>query len=161
MAYNYSNVSLMMVSYPYIGSLTTVTSANMAMCVRDAEAVINAKLGDLYTVPVAGSPPVLETIATTMAVYDILIKFMTTAGSIKDHPWHKKYENMLIMLDKLASGDMTLINSAGTTIDGDSSSPQVWSNTMNYQPTFADGLSVVQAHVDPDKIDDEEGARDL
>lgn len=159
--YDYTTVSRMVASYPYIGSLTTVTSAMFAVCIQDAEAIINAKLSNLYDVPVAGSPSVLQTIATNMAVYSVLVKFMTTQGTLTDHPWHGIYKDTISLLDKLASGDVALVNSAGTILQGTAENAQVWSNTMNYQPTFADGISMEQSHVDPDKIDDDEGARDL
>lgn len=57
----------------------------------------------------------------------------------------------------LLGGDSHLVDTDGSTIVATSTSGQVWSETMDYKPTF-DMRDTEEQHIDPQRLDDEDDA---
>jgi phage gp36-like protein len=144
-----------------VGSMSAVSSSTLATFGDDAEAEINVRLSKLYVVPVPGSPPALVSIATDLLVHRLLSRRTFTQERTKKSEWPDAFaKDAHELLDKLASGEATLVDSAGTLIAARTDVMEVWTNKQNYQPTFDEHGRYDQVQ-DPDKIDDLEDARDL
>ena len=146
---------------PGLGSLTNLTSAQIVDgFIQAAESIIDAKLAKLYAVPFSAPPPaIIATIATDITLYRILSQRIFTQQKLKDSVWPDRFKQSMDMLDEIADGTVTLVNSGGG-ITEQSSTQQATSNTENYFQTFHEGdpLDHVQ---DQDKIDDLLAERDL
>lgn len=156
----YTTVSLMFATYPPIASLSNVQSSDYANYITQAEAVIDGRLSEKYTAPVTDTSPMLQAIATDFAVYNTIIG-RVQIRDISTHPYTTKYEMAKDLLDGLVSGTITLTDSAGTVIAPKTAAGEVWSNQMNYVPTFADGISIQESEIDQDKIDTDRTNRGL
>ena len=159
---SYTSVNRIYQQLPAIGSMTTLSSAQVLTFVEDAENEINARLAPLYTVPVTGSgvPPILETLATNMAQYRILSRRVMTQEKLKESGWVDRFKEDSELLQKIADGGISLVDSSGTIIAGRTDQREVWSNTKDYLPTFTE-LGDLDQVQDPDKIDDLADERDL
>ena len=160
----------MTVNYTSVGNLFTVlpslktgvsdlTSADMVRFIEDAENEIHGKLAKFYTVPVV-SAPLLETIATDIALYRILSRRIFTQSNLKDSVWPDRYKEAIDLLDSIAAGDVTMVDSGGTVVPDITTHAEVWSDKTGYLPTFHEGGRTEQV-VDPQKLEDIEDERDL
>ncbi len=132
-----------------VQSLSNVTSSVIASHIEAADSIINGKLASMYTVPISGSN-LLQTIATDLACYRLLRRQFTQERKNKSE-WPDSFKNAGEDLDEVASGKMTLTNSAGEVI-----SPRqdiAWSNTDGYLPTFAED-AFENATIDAQKLED-------
>lgn len=160
MSLNYTTVPKVTTVNASVGSVTTINSAVIYAFAGHAEALIDAKLARLYAVPVPGSPPLLESIACDLTLYRLFTRRMLSGESANDSPWPDRYKEAMELLDQIASGELTLVNSGGVPIEatpGASGLP--YSNTMNYSPTFSEDAMENQ-YVSPDKIEDIQNVRD-
>jgi len=157
---SYTNVPLMLQTLPEIGSISHLSSADLATHASAAESLVNAKIAKRYSLPFTDDVPLLQSIATDLAIYRVL----TGGIIIKDeHPWFQRYKNAMEILDDVAAGEVPLVTSSGDVISGRSdevSGMQAWSNTMDYHPTHWEGPWTLH-DADQDKIDDEADERDL
>lgn len=131
----YTTVDKLRVTLPMVGSITSISSADLAAFIDDADAIINSKLSKQYTVPVSGAP-LLNSLAADIALARLLTRRIFTQEQANKSTWPEEYKEALKTLDKIAAGEMTLVNSAGAIIAAASAEGGVWSNNMNYVPTF-------------------------
>jgi len=154
---SYTTASLMQMTLPEIGSISTMTQSLMLHHAGRAEAYINARLSKLYSMPLSSTSPILETLATDLAIYNVL----TARISIEaEHPWFARYKGAIDMIEKIADGEIPMINSSGEIIGGRGDQSEFYSNNMNYIPTFYEGAEENQVR-DKDKVDDETDRRSL
>lgn len=157
---SYTSVDQIEATMSLIGSMSTITSANIVKHASAAESEINAKIARRYSIPISGTVPILETLATDMAVYRIL----TGRAIIKEeHPWFSRYKDANKILDSIMSGTTLLITNSGDVISARSdelSGMQPWSNRKDYHPTHWEGPWTHHVQ-DEDKIDDESDERDF
>ena len=146
---DYTSVDEIKDACPLIGSVTTITSATIARFAVAAEAIVNAKLSTLYTVPVSGAP-VLAVISTDITVYRILRRVFTQEQMNKS-AWVDSYKEADELLDKIASGEVALVLDDGTVVT-ESSAGQPWSNTLSYDQTLNEG-PLENMQVDQLKLD--------
>lgn len=140
--------------------VTDLTSAQIVGFIEDAEAEINAMVANLYTVPIAGGPPLLRAVATDMALYRILSRRLFTQERLQNSVWPDRFKEAQDLLKEIASGKTPLVDSGGTLVGNRRDVARVESNTMNYHQTFSE-LGGLDHFIDPDKIDDLEDERDL
>jgi phage gp36-like protein len=136
MALNYTTVEKILVTLPMVGSVTSITSAVLEAFAGQAEALVDAKLAKAFTVPVSGSPPLLEMLSTDIALYRLLTRRMFTQEQINKSDWPDRYKESLDTLDKLVEGELQLLTTSGDLIAPAQASAQAWSNTQTYEPTF-------------------------
>jgi phage gp36-like protein len=158
--FSYSTVELVQGMLPRtIGSLTTVTSANIANYGGLAEAHINGVLAKAYTLPFTGDIPILTAISTNMTTYYVLRRLYTQQEP-NESDWVENYKTLAMdMLAPIADGTTVLVDSAGTQLAQNSNS-EAWSNTSGYIPTMFEGDPTAMV-VDPNKLDDEDDRRDF
>lgn len=160
MAINYTSVDAMFAILPTLKTgVSNLTSGDMARFIEDAENEIDARLAKFYTVPVAGCP-MLETIATDIAIYRVLSRRIFTATSLKESPWPDRYKEAVDLLGEIAEGKATLVDSSGSIIAAITTEAEVWSDKQDYLPTFHEGHDTEHI-VDPDKLQDIRDDRDL
>jgi phage gp36-like protein len=157
--FSYSTVSDLYFLAPEVGSLTAIPSADVAGFGGKAQEWVDAKISKLYTLPFATTPRPLQSITEDIALY-YLYRRLYTSDRFNASPWPDRYKDAMAMLDLIASGDLTLIDSSGAVVTGRTDIVEVWSNTMGYVPTFSE-LSIYQTVRDSDKMQDEADRRDL
>jgi phage gp36-like protein len=144
---------------PQIGSLTDITSADLAQFMVDAEAEVNAMIARQYTTPVSGSA-LLEAAATDISIYRLYSRRVFPGQKLKDSDWPDRYKEARDVLKMVAAGEMILVDSAGKIITARTDVAEVFSSTEDYQPTFTE-LGAVRDRIDPDKLEDLADERDL
>ena len=147
---NYTTVPSVYAAFPLIGSVTTITSAVCARVARNAESIMDAKLAKVFTVPVTGMPPVLETIANDLTLYRLLALRMFTQEQANESVWPDRYKEAMELLQEIIDGELTLVDSGGTPITPSVAAGQFQSSTMNYLQTM-DELDATRQELDPDK----------
>lgn len=160
MALNYTNVERIYDIEPKLSSISDLTSAQVVTFATDAEAEVNANLVRNYTVPVAGTVPLLEAIATDIAIYRILSRRVFTQERLQDSGWVDRFKEARDMLSDLLKNKILLVDVNGKLITSRTDVAKVFSNVKSYLPTFheAGTLDHVQ---DPNKIDDLIDERDI
>ena len=152
MAY-YTTVQKVYSLYPRVGSLSSVNSSAVSFYIDQAENEINGYLINNYTLPFSSTPPIIESLSTEYALVKILERFFTQEiGS--DNRWvENRHKYVKEYLSQINSGDVGLYNSSLEIIaykDGDA----IFSNTMNYNPTF-NVLNPTLQQIDGDRLEDE------
>ncbi len=155
---SYTTVSLMLMTLPELGSVTTVTSAHLATFAGEAEAEINANIARLYIVPLTTDVPLLTTLATDIAIYKVLTRRLFTAERLAASPWPDRYRESLAMLLRVAQGELPLVGVSGSLLTGRSDVAEVYSTTQKYVPTFWEGPWPAQ-EPDAQKLEDEADRR--
>lgn len=160
MAVNYTTVGNLYTVLPNLKTgVSDLTSADLVKFIEDAENEIHGKLAKYYTVPVAGAP-LLETLATDIAIYRVLSRRIFTQTNLKDSVWPDRYKEAVDMLDSIADGKTTLVDSSGNVVADITTHAEVWSDKSGYLPTFHEGGRTEQV-IDPQKLEDIEDERDL
>ena len=161
MALNYTSVDRIYDLVPEIGSLHTLSSAQVVSAfATPAEAEIHGYIVRQYTVPVSPAPDLLRSIADDLATYRILSRRVFTTEQLKASDWVERFKEALVLLKKIADGEVLLVDANGTLIAARTDVADATSNTKDYLPTFHEGGQMDQI-VDPDKLDDLEDARSL
>jgi phage gp36-like protein len=153
MALTYTTVDRVHNMVPMIGSISTLTSAQTVELLEYAEAQLNTRLAKMYSIPVAGTVPMLQSLATDIGVYEVLAKRIFTNERLKDSVWPDRFKEALETADKIAEGEITLVDSAGNIIGADTTIAELKTTTDGYHPTFADGISFKDMRHDTDKVD--------
>lgn len=155
---SYTTVELLLNTLPAIGSVSAITSAHIAHYIGEAQAHIDAKISRYYSLPLSVEVPIIQTIATNLTVYGLMVKRLLSAQQINDSPWPARYKEAQELLDDIGAGKLPLVNASGAILAGRSDVAEVYSTTMNNVPTFYEGdwKDMVQ---DSDKIDDEDDRR--
>lgn len=162
MALSYTSVARVRSQHPLIGSMTTLSSAQTFTFCEDAEALVNAKIAPNYTIPATGSgvPPLLQSLATNIAVYYVLARRVFTQERLRDSGWPDRFKEAIDTLDEISTGKLKLVDTAGTLLGTRSDVHDVWSNKKDYRPTFDEHGDYDQI-IDEDKIDDLEDDRGI
>lgn len=142
-----------------ITSRTNITSAETAFFIDRAESIVDAKLACQYTLPFASTPPMVETIATDMAVGRLLKQRIFTQEKRNDSTWPKVFDEAMDLLDSICDGSIPLTTSSGDVIGVRTDRNVPWSSTTDYNPTFTEDAPRNQ-FIDPDKIEDIRDDRD-
>ena len=158
---SYSTVSGILSVLPDIGSITTLTSAHIANFIGQGEAFINVKISKSYSLPMASEVPILQNLSTDIGLYYILSRRVYGPERLNASPWPDRFKEALVILDDIASGKIALVTNSGTIVGARTDLAEIFSTTMNYNPTFFEGGHAGDQIIDRDKIDDELGKRDI
>lgn len=157
---SYTTVETVLEMMPSIGSITTITSATIALFAGQAEARINAALSQQYLIPITGRIPVIEAVAADLTLYGLLAKRVFTGEQMNKSDWPDRFKEAVGLLDKIASGEMELLDSSGSSIAvRETGGAELWSNTMNYTPTFLED-DPERSYVDTAKLNEMGDRRD-
>jgi len=153
-----TTVTLLHTRFPAIVSATSVSSATLMLHIQAAESKINAKLAKRYATPLP-LVPVLETIATDLALQHFLKTRAFPQEKQSKSAWVDQFDDSKDLLDEIATGKTPLVNSLGAIIEQITTNLEVWSDTSGYLPTMTEDAQEAQ-DIDPDKIDDIRADRD-
>lgn len=165
---SYAQVQDVLNAFPAIGSVTALASTVIAQTyIGPVEAMINAKVGKKYALPIAGFCPVLAQLSMRESVYRIVVgRALVTFPPAQQgrHPLQIQHTDDLKLLEDISTGDAELfiVNSDGsfsTLVPADLTQAEIFSNTMNYNPTFTEGKWYDQVQ-DTDKLSDIIGDRE-
>lgn len=148
----YATVEDLLRVLPSVGSVTTITSANLMGFIEDTEALVNAKISKLYTPPLSGSA-LLRRITIDMTLARVLTLRVFTQEQANKSVWPTEYKEAYKLLDQISEGKLELTTDSGTQFPLKSDGGIVWSNTMDYQPTFGEDDEVLHG-VDENKLED-------
>ena len=154
----YTDVARVFDTLPDLKQDTDLTSAHMVIFIEDAEAEMNAKLRANYEVPVAGEVPLLQAIATDCAIYRVLSRRIFTQERLENSTWPDRYKECKELLDAIADGSITLVDSAGEIISSSTTAARIQTTHKGDHPTFWEGGEFEQLQ-DRDKITDERNRR--
>lgn len=156
---SYTNVDTLREALP-VFSMTSVTSAQISRAIGRVEAVMNSRMVRRYALPFTQVVPILQTIATDLSIYESLGKQVFAGNEKNTSQWPDRFKESTKLLDAIADGKMNLVAVDGSVIEMRTDRSQVWSDTMDYNPTFGDFPSTL-SFTDPDKVDAELSARDI
>lgn len=154
---SYTNANEMLKTLAEIGSISTINNSLMLHHAGRAEALINAKIAKRYSIPIAGQIPLLETLATDLAIYNVLCSRIVIK---EEHPWFIRYKDSLKILEEIADGKLSLVDATGVIQVGRTDVAECWSSSQNQIPTFWEGPDTLQIQ-DEDKIEDQATDREL
>lgn len=152
----YTTVPNVLSLYPRVGSLASVNSASIAFYIDQAENEINGYLANNYTLPFSSSPPLVTTLSTEYSLVKILERFFTQEVGSKNEWVEERKKYLLDTFNKINNGDIGLVTSSGELIVYNSGDT-IFSNTMNYNPTFT-MLDETLQQIDSDRLEDEHDA---
>ena len=157
---SYTTVTMILQTLSAIGSISTLNNSLLLLHAGQAEALINAKIAKKYVLPFTESIPLLETLATDLAIYNVLTTRISLKTEAGQHPWFQRFKLALDTLDDIVNGDIMLISNNGVVVEDRSDLTEMYSTTMGYKPTTFEGPISLQ-DTDPDKILDNLNDRDL
>lgn len=146
-----TSVGQMLLAQPLMQSATAIASAQLALHLGQAEALVWGYTSKKYTTPIDPCPPLLESICIDLAVYGVLVKQAILANSLEQSPWPDRYKESLDLLKEIAMGNVPLVTASATSIAMNNET--VAFASPKYQPIFTD-LGFEYAKIDPDKISD-------
>ena len=165
---SYAQVQDVLNAFPAIGSVSAITSSVVHQTyMGPVEALINSKVGKKYALPIVGFCPVLSQLSMRESVYRIVVgRALVTFPPAQQgrHPLQIQHTDDLKLLDDIAAGDAELfiVNSDGSfssLVPADLTQAEIFSNTMNFNPTFTEGPWYDQVQ-DTDKLDSLLGERE-
>jgi len=155
---SYTTVDNVYNLYPRVGSLSTVTSSSVSFFIDQAENEINGFLVNNYTLPFTNGAPIIESIATEYSLVKILERFFTQEIGSENSWVAARREQVMDYLNKINTGEIGIYNNSLELITYNAGDT-IFSNTMNYNPTFTMLNSTLQ-QIDSDRLDDELDAVD-
>lgn len=151
----YATVDAWKTRYPKLDA-TNATSATLYGYIEEASDEADGYLATAgITVPVSPAPPVLVGKVQALATVYFFERNVREAG--KDSGVAKMRSGVMDWFQALIDKKTTLVASGGGAL-GAGAKVALWSNLDSYTPTFG-GSDIMDAEVDPDRIDDEEDAR--
>jgi phage gp36-like protein len=158
----YATVEQVLTAFPFIGSASNVSSSVISQFIDSAEAVINAKLAERYTLPRSETIPLLTRLSIEKTVCDLTRKrtqFHFSIEMLEKSVAGLMCEEVAEMLDDIANGDLKLVDNSGNVISESTAEMQVYSSKEGYKPTMFEADYWEDMNTDPDKISDEEDSR--
>lgn len=154
---SYTTVDNLLRIIPAVGSISTVTSSTLAYFIGLTEAEMNAHLAKMYTLPLTVKSPLLEMICNDIALYNIMAKRVFTSEQINKSEWPNRFKAASELLNQIADGSVPLLSETNAVI-AKAAGSGVWSNNMNYTPTFNEDGDI-ESTIDQDKLTDIEDSR--
>lgn len=149
---SYTTVNDIYQTLPQVGSVSNVTSKNIAYQIGRVENSMNARLSKVYSIPFSSVPLQLTTIATDLTIYELSKRF-TILTSMKNIESLTRYKEADDLLTKIVDGKIPLLDSSFQVISkSELSGVDAWSNNQNYTPTFNEQDQEYQ-ELDADKDD--------
>ena len=149
-----TSVGAIIAAQPLIQSASAINSAQIALHLAQAEALVWGYTSKRYATPISPTPPLLESICIDLSVYGVLVKQAIMANSLEESPWPDRYKEALDLLKEVAGGSIPLLDSSMQVITGNSqASGRFAFSSPSSKPTFTE-LPPELAQTDPDTIDD-------
>ncbi|NJM10614.1 MAG: DUF1320 family protein [Synechococcaceae cyanobacterium SM1_2_3] len=151
-----TSVGAITAAQPLITSASAIASAQIALHLAQAEAIVWGYACQRYDIDDIRTPcpPLLESICIDLAAYGVLTKQALLANSLEKSPWPDRYKEALDLLKMVADGELSLVTASGTVIsEGGTSYVAAFGHAGTYHPTFTE-LPSEYIDPDPDKLTD-------
>lgn len=161
----YTHIGSVYGAYPAINSAqaTGLNSATVLAFIDQVENEVNAKVSNRYALPFANGCPILGTIALREAIFRIAIQrgLVHFPPAIQGKaPLAVQHEMDQKLLEQIMEGEFNLLdNSLAVIAVSTTERGEIYSTTMNQNPTFHEG-SIYDTVQDTDKLDAIEDARE-
>ena len=148
---SYATITDVIASYQPIKTMIgtnsyDVTSVEVAsVYIARAESLIDAYIGNRYSVPLSTPTPLITQIACDLAVFNMLAERSPQIPEFMD----KRYDRAMELLKGISSGTL-YVGSATATSSGNN---YAWSPNMEYHPIFAPTLDDLDQSADADRTD--------
>lgn len=163
----YTDIGSVYGAYPAINSAqaTGLNSASVLAFIDQVENEISAKISGRYTLPVVASPltcPILATLALRESIFRIAIQrgLVHFPPAVQGRaPLAVQHDMDQKLLNQIMEGEVNLLtNSLAVIAPSLTERGEIYSNTMNQNPTFHEG-SIYDTVQDTDKLDTIEADR--
>lgn len=134
----YSSSTNILSLLPSLPNTTTVTGVISSHITR-ADALIDAKIGRRYSVPLSPTPPLLGSLSEDITVYYTYRSFYTQDNTNRSDYFGELKDEALKTLDEIRDGKIDLVNTAGSLIEErttESTSGVLDSTTKDNAPFF-------------------------
>lgn len=148
-----------------VGSISNVNSVIVYGFIGEAEAMLNARLANLYTLPISGanpgsgSYPLLQVLATDLTIYRMMSRRIMAMDRANKSAWIDRFSEANSVTWEVQIGRLPIVDSSGSVL-ARNATMQVWSNTSAYLPTFDVGDQFWQ-DLDKTRLYDIESAKDV
>ena len=92
---------------------TKILDAYVERAIAQADAVIDGKVGQMYVLPLASTPTLVQHISTQLAIYFLLADQNLNLEVAKGVDINEATEAAMKLLDKIAGGDLKLFDGNG------------------------------------------------
>lgn len=148
---SFSTVSDVLTTLPAVGSVSVISSADIAYAIGQSQAYVEAKLSGVYSMPFTSIPLLVNRIVTDLTIYRLSRRFAIFQKDNKGFDVYK--DDSMQLIQDLIDGAIPLLDSSLNIVTQISNSSLVpWSNTKDYTPTFSEECFENQ-FLDEDKID--------
>lgn len=162
---SYTDIGSIFGAYPAINTaqLTGLNSAVVLSFITQVENEVSAKVSAKYALPFSNGCPILATLALRETIFRIgiqrgLVHFPPAVQGRA--PLAVQHEMDQKLLDQIATGKMNLLDNSLAVIGiSTTERGEIYSTTMNFNPTFHEGSTYDQVR-DTDKLDAIEDARE-
>ena len=103
---SYTTVENVYDLYPRVGSLSSITSSQIAFYIDQAENEVNGHLVNGYTLPFSSTPPLIRTISTEYSLVKILQRFFTQEVGSDNAYVAQRLDAVKEYLTQINSGDI-------------------------------------------------------
>jgi phage gp36-like protein len=139
----YCSTTAIMTNLPLLPNTLTadgysITVATIELHIRRTDGLVNGKCARRYAVPFTTTPPFIRTIAEDITSYYTYRSFFTQDNQNRSEYLEELKEEALKNLDEIMSGDIDLVDTAGSSIPERETQAvdQISSNTEDYQSFF-------------------------
>lgn len=162
----YTDIGSIYGGFPAIQSAQVVSGLNSAVVlgfINQVENELNAAVAGRYSLPFSNGCPILATLALRETIFRLAIQrgLVHFPPSVQGKsPLMVQHEMDQALLQKIVDGKYTLADNSLAVISPSlTERGEIFSTTMNYNPTFHEGARLDQVQ-DTDKLDDIEADRD-
>lgn len=148
-----TSTGMLLTAQPLLASASAITSAQLALHLAQAEALVWAAASARYNIATLQAPvvpPLLESICIDLACYGVLVKQAIIANTLEDSPWPDRYKESMELLTQVAEGDLKLLSGSNTVIAAGASTYTYGFSSNDYLPTFTE-LPSEYNRLDPEK----------
>lgn len=110
---------------------TNITSATITAYMADSEAVINAKVADIYTLPLSGTSELIEALSRAITVGLLYANEYGEESQNTDKGWQERLKWAMDVLDQIQQNKMKLYTTAGVELTRSSLTNPVFSPTTS------------------------------
>lgn len=108
-----------------------VSDSYITAKITGADGIINGKVGEMYALPFAATPPMIAFLSLELTTAILFIDQYGEEAGDKDKGWQKRMDFLMDQLEDIRTGKMKLYDSSGVEL------PRATAKKLGYYPTTA------------------------